>query len=440
MNSARVAGAGKALLAIFEIETSSDRTPEQQTELGLSFLSVLKGHIEGLGELRPDRFLTGNGAIVEIGRACVLDAPSIGRFLDFVRAFAAELCGNRISIRTAVHYSENDSLAWTAETVFDGQYIPVGEAMHVAARMLAFCEPCEIMVTPQVQRLLQQHRLEGSFPLHRNEPLITKQGMRVDTYTYDPSNHQANGLYSPRSPSHPYKRFTTFPLIHAQTLECFLANGLESELRKVISNAYDAIRDINESKTFLSSSEVLQVLTRTNYDPDDTVLVISRNDRATGFWTQRRKAQYIDFLAGHAARTNGHFNQTRVWVFDDSTEDELLPESSILKQLAPLHARKTLYSFPASLLHNYPHLSQLIFGVTISTRHGYAIVPAPSADAFDAGRLRTDHIGELLWQHREYDDADGPMKAIITADSAFIGTLVAEFNRLLLDADATCLR
>jgi hypothetical protein len=32
------------------------------------------------------------------------------------------------------------------------------------------------------------------------------------------------------------------------------------------------------------------------------------------------------------------------------------------------------------------------------------------------------------------------MKAIITADSAFVAALVAEFKRLLIDADATCLR
>lgn len=430
----------KALIAIFEVDASSERKPEQRPELGACFLSSFKRQIASVDDLQADRFLTGNGAIVQIGRSCDIDATNTRRFLDFVIAFAADLCRKQVSVRTAMHYSENDSLGGIAQDVFDGHYAQVGGHLSIAARTLTFCEPCEIIVTADVRRLLSQHGLEKDFPLHYNEPLITKQGLRIDTYTYDPPNHDANALYSPRSPSHAYKRFTTFPLINAQTLQCFLVNGLEAELRKVISNAYDAISQINESKTFLSSSEVLHVLTRTNYDPDDTVLVISRNDRPTGFWTQRRKKQYLAFLAQHSAQRSGYINQTRIWVFDDSTEEELMPETSIFKQLAPLHAPKTLYSFPSSLLHNYKHLSQLIFGVTLSRRHGYAIIPTPSADAFDVGRLHTEQIGELLWQHREYDDADGPMKAIITADSAFIETLVAEFERLLVDDDATCLR
>ncbi len=440
MTSIRVTPTERALLAIFDIEVTGERTPERQADLVAGFLSSLSSHIEGLGELHPDRFLTGNGAIVQIGRTCAVDAINTRRFLHFAVAFTAELCRKGICIRTALNYSEGDRLAWAVEKGFEGQYVQVGDTINVAARTLAFCEPCEIMITADVQRLLGHYSLDKEFPLQHNEPLITKQGLRLDTYTYDPSDRDADAVYSPRAPSHPYKRFTTFPRIHEETLRYFLANGLESELRKVVSNAYDAISQINESRTFLSSSEVLHVLTRTNYDPDDTVLVISRNDRPTGFWTQRRKRQYIAFLAGHAAQNNGHINQKRIWVFDDSTEEELMPKGSIFNELAPLHAPKTLYSFPASLLRNYDHLSQLIFGVTLSAKHGYAIIPAPSADALNAGRLRTEHIGELLWQHREYDDTDGPMKAIITSDSAFVATLVAEFQRLLIDTAATCLR
>ena len=439
MSTVRVAPMESALIAIFDIEAAGENK-EQQAGLVGCFLVSLSNYIEDLGELHPDQYLSGNGAIVQIGRTCQINSANTKRFLDFVVAFTSELRGKGISIRAALNYSEGDRLVWAPPATFDGQYIQAGDSINTAVRTLAFCEPYEIMVTAGVRNLLQEHSLDEDFPLHHNEPLITRQGVRLDTYTYDPPHGEADVPYSPHAPSHRYKRFATFPPIHAETLQYFLANGLESELRKVVSNAYNAISHINESKTFLSSSEVLQVLTRTRYDPEDSVLVISRNDRPTGFWTQRRRKQYINFLASHAPQNNGHINQTRVWVFDDTEEYYLMPKSSMFRELGPLHAPKTLYNFPASQLHGYHHLSQLIFGVTVSTKHGYAIIPTPSTDALDAGRLRTEHIGELLWQYRDYDDADGPMKAIITADSAYVGNLVAEFERLLSDTAARCLR
>jgi hypothetical protein len=436
MSTVRAAPVERALIAIFDIEALPETGPARQAQQLTGFLSSLSSHLTDLRELHPDRLLTGTGAVVQIGRTCIVDAVTVKRFLDFAVAFASELCEKGISIRTALNCSEADRLTWTSDEVFEGQYVLAGDAIKLATRVLAFCESCEIIVTAQIGQLLRKHNLAKDFPLHHNEPLITKQGLCIDTYSYDPSHRDATGLYSPHAASQQYKRFTTFPRIHADTLQDFLANGLESELRKVVSNAYAAISQINESKTFLSSSEVLNVLTRTNYDPDDTVLVISRNDRPTGFWTQRRKKQYISFLADHANQRDGHINQTRIWVYDDSVDDEVMPEGSILKELKPLHDQKTLISFPISALHGYEHLSQLIFGVTLSPKHGYAIIPAPSTDALDAGRLRAEHIGELLWQHREYDDVDGPMKAIVTADREFVSTLATEFKRLLDDPAA----
>jgi hypothetical protein len=431
--STSVAAESRALVAIFDTEVFSESKPDRQADQLTAFLESLSIHIGDLRELHPDRLLTGNGAIVQIGRTGVIDAVNIKRFLDFAVAFTSELCEAGVAIRTALNYSQGDRLSWAPDDFFEGQYVLGGDTIKLATRALAFCEPGEIIVTGHVRKLLRTHSLEKDFPLYHNEPLLTKQGLSLDTYSYDPP-HQAKGLYSPRVPSHRYKRFTTFPRIHADTLQDFLSNGLESELRKVVSNAYTAISQINESRTFLSSSEVLNVLAHTNYDADDTVFVISRNDRPTGFWTQRRQKQYIDFLAEQAAKSNGYINQTRIWIFDDIAEEEETPKDSVIKELQPLHAPDTLYRLPAGRLHGHEHLSQLIFGVTLSLKHGYAIIPAPSTDALDAGRLRAENIGELLWQHREYDDADGPMKAIITADSVFVATLVTEFNQLLDDA------
>ncbi|MCX6630997.1 MAG: hypothetical protein NTW28_25575 [Candidatus Solibacter sp.] len=430
----------RSLVAVFDIEAFSDRTPEKQAQLVNDFLDSLAIHMERLGELQPDAFLTGDGAIVSIGRRSSVDASRIRRFLDFAIDFTAGLCRDGLIIRTALNYSECDRIVFAEANVLAGQYIQVGDTINIAARTLSFCEPREIMLTAGVQKLLRNHELEDVFPVHHNEPLVTKHGLRLDTYTYVPPAHLQDALYSPTAPSHPYKRFTAFPPIKADTLRYFMANGLDNELRKVITNAYDAISYINETKTFLSSSEVLRVLTRPNYDPDDTVYVVSRNDRRTGFWTQKRRSQYINYLAGHAAHNGGYINQTRLWVYDDTQRDELMPTGDIFEDLERLHCPKTFYNFPASLLENYDYLSQLIFGFTLSKKHRYAIIPVPAVEPIDANKLRTEHIGELLHFYRNYDAADGPMKAIITADETFVATLVAEFENAIRDPTAAVLK
>jgi hypothetical protein len=219
-----------------------------------------------------------------------------------------------------------------------------------------------------------------------------------------------------------------------------MASGLDNELRKVVSNAYDAMSYINETKTFLSASEVLQVLTRPNYDPEDTVYVVSRNDKPTGFWTQKRRNQYITFLAGYATRHGGHINQTRILVYDDEKTDERMPTDDIFHHLKGLHATKTFFNFPVSLLYPYEQISQLIFGFTLSKKHKYAIISVPGADLIEAKQLRTENLGELLQFYKDYDAADGPMKAIITADEAYVENLIAEFESLLNDPSTSVLK
>jgi len=430
----------RSLVAIFDIEEFSERTPGGMARLVRRFLELLSEHVGALSNLCPDSFSTGDGAIVSIGRGCHIGADSTGQFLRFVIALSSDLCQSGVVVRTAVNYSEGDRIVLGTTNALEGQYIQVGDAINVAARIVTFCEPREIAVSAAVHRLLRNHDLEGNFPLHHNEPFVTKHGLKLDTYTYVPPADLEDVLYSPTAPLHAYKRFASFPPLKPQTLDHFLRGGLDAELRKVVSNAYDAMSYINETKTFLSASEVIQVLTRPNYDPQDVVYVVSRNDRSTGFWTQKRRKQYIGFLTGNARQHGGNINQTRVLVYDqERSSDELMPEGDIYHDLEKLHAPKTLFNFPVSLLFPYERISELIFGFTLSTKHRYVILPVPGAD-IDVKRLRPADFGDLLQLYRDYDAADGPMKAIITADEGYVGSLTAEFENLLKDASAEVLK
>jgi len=424
----------RSIVAIFDIEEFSERTPNKMAELAQSFFGLLSHSLLELQDLQPDAFSTGDGAIVSIGRRCVVDAKSTHRFMSFVIGLSANLCRSGVIVRTAINYSEGDRVVFGCETLA-GLCIQVGDTINIAARALTFCEPREVMVTDAVQRLLRIHDLEREFRLHHNDPLVTKHGLRLDTYTYDPQQQFKDILYSPASPLHPYKRFSAFPQLKLRTLDQFRVSGLDSELRKVVSNAYDAMNYINDTKTFLSVRQVLDVLTRPNYDPEDTVYVMSRNDRPSNFWTQKRRSQYTQFLAGNAKRYGGSINQTRVMVYDDADQDgEATPLSKpddLSHVLETLHRPGTLLSFPVSLLEPYEHISQLIFGFTLSRKHKYAIIPVPGGDVIDPRRVTTDELGELLYTHRNYDEKDGPMKAIITAHETFVETLIAEFENLL---------
>lgn len=430
----------RSLVAIFYIEAFSVRNSEQQAQLVQKFLDFLAKHLEELNELMPDAFSTGDGAIVSIGRKCSLDVNATKAFLSFTIAFTATLCDSGVTVRAAVNYSEGDRIVFGTGNTLKGQYIQVGDTINIASKIVAFCEPRELMISKNVHNLLLHHELLEEFNFYHNDPLITKLGLQLDTYTFSPLNELSKKFYSPNSPLHPYKRFSSFPPIKAETFRYFMSSGLESELRKTVSNAYDAMRFVNETKTFLTSNEVLQVLTRPNYDPDDIVYVVSRNDRPSGFWTQKRRSQYISFLNGNANRYGGTINQKRVMVFDEDKDlNELMPPDDIFYDLKRLHSHNTFYNFRSSLLYPYERISDLIFGFTLSTKHRYAIIPIPGTD-IDAYKLRTKHFGELLRQYQGYDATDGPMKAIITADKTYVSTLIAEFENLVRDPTAEVIK
>src|SRR5947208_9271471 len=102
----RFAQMERSLVAIFDIEAFSERTPEKQAQLVDQFLESLSTHMRHLSDLQPDAFSTGDGAIVSIGRQCSIDRSATERFLNFAVEFTASLCREGIIIRTAANYSE----------------------------------------------------------------------------------------------------------------------------------------------------------------------------------------------------------------------------------------------------------------------------------------------------------------------------------------------
>ena len=435
-----------SLVAIFDIENFSKRNPENQARLVGSFVELLGHHLRELSNLKPDAFSSGDGAIVSIGRSCKVDRPQVQQFFDFVIAFTTQMLREGLIIRVAVNYSDRDRIIPLNDSdPICGECIQIGDAINIATRIISFCEPREIMLSESLVELFRKLDMEDTVPLHKNDQLVTKHGLVLNTYSYEPPDALQKYFYSPKSPVHAYKRFTSFPPITTDNLQFFRTNGLEFELRKVISNAYDAMRYINDTKTFLSWNQVLNVLISLNYDHEDNVYVLSRNDNAAGFWTQSRRNTYIRHLEKRSNEkpSKGYINQTRVMVYDDNkhpttataTPEELMADHDIYHDLNRLHKTNSFYSYPSTLLFRYEKLSELLFGFTLSTKHGYAIISVPEADGIDPHKLHTKYIGEVLRQHKGYDAADGPMKAIITADKDYVDSLRLEMDAILEDPD-----
>ena len=49
-------------------------------------------------------------------------------------------------------------------------------------------------------------------------------------------------------------------------------------------------------------------------------------------------------------------------------------------------------------------------------------------------------LGDHLNHYHDYDAADGPMRAVITADETFVGALIEDFENLLNDNAAVVLK
>lgn len=437
-----------SLVVVFDIVGYSEHGNEPQAELVQEFTKRLNEKLRAIDHLGPDAFGTGDGAIVSIGRNCTVDKSATRDFLDFVVDCTKDMMDGGPSLTVSVNYSERDKVVHLDDPNYlQGDFIQVGDTINDATRLLNFCEPGEIMMSYSVYKLLERWGLNDEYDLHPNDPIVTKHGQRLDSYTYDPADRESDVLYSPDNIAHKYKKYRYFPPVDPTLLRDFDRVNLETEVRNVVSNTYEAVMDLKETRSFVSLSGVLEILMQCKYDEDDEVYVVSRRDRNSNFWTQPRKDLYIDYLQNIAKNHDGTINQKRVRVYDASTdkggflENE---EDDIRHKLEPLHGEETYYSCPAHSLLGYDDINELIFGCTISTKYHYVIIPVPpmEAMAMEAGASRPDlrNLGNTLAEYENYDVADGPMKAIIRKDEEYVNTLVREIDELLEEPEVTRLK
>ena len=440
----------KSVVAIFDIEGFTKNNPEKQAKILRSFMDTLGNHLDILEGLHPTVFSIGDGAIVSLGRSCEVDKSAVNHFLDFIIEFTKDLLSNGPFVRVAVNFALKDRvMSLTESDPIYGEYIQIGDAINNATRILSFCETGEIMFSSSFVEYLRSLDIENTIPLLPNKQLLTKHGQKLNTFTYNPPEPNRSIFYTPDSPVHPYKKFASFPPITTSTLNYFIENGLDLELRKVVSNAYDTMLYINDTMTFLSWNVVLKVLLQLRYDPEDKVYVLSRDDHTAGFWTQPIKDTYIGYLDEHKRESGGYINQTRVMVYDKAKypDTKLILEKKEFKQkgdiyfdLVRLHNTQSYYSFPNTLLFKYEKLNELLFGFTLSKKHKFAIIPVPALKEIDAHELHIGNIGDLIQKNKDYKAKDGPMKAIITADENYINSLCHEMDSLINSSDTYMLK
>lgn len=430
----------RSLVTILDIEEWSKEAPQDQAELVATFVEKLGDFLESLRTLKPDAFSTGDGAIVSIGREHRLDPEATELFLTNLLDFTRSLLGDGLVVRVAVNTGQRDlTVSVPADSPLRGDIIQVGDTINIAARILTFCEPREVMVSEATVSWLRLCGHQKLFPFRRNDPLVTKHGVTLLTYSYDPPEPPTGEnklFYSPRSPSHEYKRFSGFPSIKPETLSSFMPSGLHKELSRVVANAYDSMRAVNDTRTFLSWRNVLKVLVQINYDPTDELLVLSRNERPIGFWTQERREEYLSYLQSNASRSGGYINQTRVMVHRPiptlPTEKDLMPSSALHEQMLALHKTDSYYAVASTiLLANYDRLSELAFGFTLSTKHRFVVIPVPSPEELEADAVDPKNLRYLLRTYTEYRPADGPFRAVVSADEQFVSELEREMRLLI---------
>lgn len=441
MAQSRAAFIDRSLVAIFDIESFTMRNMGKQAALIEAFVAGLTSNLNSFAnDLRPDAYSTGDGAIVSIGRNCSIDHDTVDKFLGFVLGFARSCLSEGLILRTAVNYSEHDRvLLLDPDGPLKGEALQVGDAINDAARIITFCEPREVLVGASVVKLMRDLDLEDAHEFLPNEPLITKHQQTLLTATYVPARADTEIFYNPHCSVHAYKRFSNFPPIKSDTLEYFMENGLDLELRKVITSAYDALATINETTSFLSWNPVLRVLCELTYDPDDSVYVLWRHDVNRDFWTQARSREYLQYLTAHAG-VRPAINQTRVLTYTTDDTFSQMPADHIFFKLKELHGEKTFFNFPASQLYKYELLAELRFGFTLSRKHGYVIIPVPAPDDVKLAALSRSTIGAYLEQNKDYDPADGPMKAFISADPHYVEALAEQMDVLIADPVRECLK
>lgn len=227
--------------------------------------------------------------------------------------------------------------------------------------------------------------------------------------------------------------------------EEFERAGAGGLVHRTLLSLHQTLELLEDDATLLTSTPVVDVLSALPYDAEDSVYVVWRADRVGSFWTQARRDRYLEHLRVVSARNGGYLNQTRVMVYDDAepqniaTPRNIMPPDDIFFSLLPLHRSGTFLSLPRGALVDYPAAAKLSFGYTLSRSHGYAVIPVPFAEDLEPRELGTDRLGGYLANHRDYQEGDGPMRAVVTINESFISTLLAETQALLADARASVL-
>lgn len=422
----------RTVVAIFDIEGFSKNSPNEQVAAVKHFVDHLDAELKARSHLKADAFSTGDGAIVSIGREERITHDSVNDFFEFIVEFVVSAHNEGLILRTAVHYSEGDSVVVVQEsTALVGKYIQIGDTINLAARIITYCEPKEILVSRDFIGLLRLMGLEKRHHFFENEPFVTKHGEVLRTFTFVAEGDEGTLLYQPSSPMHPYKKYNYFPPISSATLDYFMKIGMEHELRNLISHSYETIKEVNNTRNIISHHDIVDVLSNLNCEPEEEILVLSRNDRMHNFWTHPRKSTYLTFLESQKRCSKGFLNHKRLMIFGSG--GEIVGKEDIFHNLIEMHQVKTFFSLPAFRLIRYPHLNELLFGATISKKHRYVIIAVPAGVSMEEITPDLSNIGFILAKYNDYDVVDGPLKALITANARYVETLIQEFEAIVGD-------
>jgi hypothetical protein len=231
-------------------------------------------------------------------------------------------------------------------------------------------------------------------------------------------------------------------------LKALTRAGLDRELRLALSHLYASIRLMHEGQTFVSWSSALQLRQR-HYDEDDHLYILARRDDDEGFAEQPGWEDHLAFLASrvdpvrlppvlrkrpdleHAPPKAPGINQVRVIVANSKEAAK-----GRATDVRALHRPGTLFYFRHGHLDRFELLRDLKYGLVVSTQHRYAMISvAPVLEPYTVG---VRNVVDLVSKYK-YSRKEGDMRAIVTADRAYVSRAIREFEELLVSRDAHCL-
>lgn len=424
----------RVLVVIFDIANYSEGNLDNQLQNVKMFIEELNLRLEKMNSYKPDAFSTGDGAIVSLGRHCAINRSVLDEFTTFFLNFVHDLKLKGLSLRTAANYSELDHIYLVNQyDAIQGNFIQVGDTINIAERILNFCDECEIMINNSYLKLLRNFSLDSKYQFEANDILTCKHGLELRTHSFVPKNQYEKTIYSPFSARHSFKKYSYFPPIKGEVLDYYMRIGLEKELDKVASYAFDSMRQVNITRNMASHSRIIDVLHQLDYDKDDEVLVISRDDHRANFWSQRDAIKYLNRLLRFSEKYH-HINQMRIRVYDSSLSDDgLWHDSGFSDELQKIHKENTYFTISSHHreLERCQMLNELIFGCTISTKDKYAIIPIPDLEDKDSCVPDCSNIGKEIEKFKDYDAVKSPMRTIIATDEKYVNALIGEYFRLI---------